>query len=205
MSSVLNSSSVATPASVAPKGLTLRELVDVIESEFERQERLPLNKKDDIKNALAAFNVDSNELKRYAHFDPSRNYTRNLIATDNATYALMLLCWNKGKYSPIHDHPSDGCWVRHIQGTVHEVRYWNNGTSLEQTSELTISEGVTYMDDSLGLHKIGNPSDSTDAITLHLYAPPYDKCRLWFNPTDATKSSTAIATFYSEFGDVNQL
>ncbi|ETV97889.1 hypothetical protein H310_09211 [Aphanomyces invadans] len=203
MSAIVAATTPTPPSST--KGLTLRELVHAIEAEFEHHERLPLNKKDDIKKALASLHADLDELKRYAHFDPSRNYTRNLIATDNQTYALMLLCWNKGKYSPIHDHPSDGCWVRHIQGTVHEVRYWNNGTSLEQTSETFVSEGVTYMDDSLGLHKIGNPSDTTDAITLHLYAPPYDKCRLWLNPADATKSSTAMSTFYSEFGEINQL
>ncbi|CAK4086483.1 unnamed protein product [Aphanomyces euteiches] len=187
------------------KGLTLRELVDTIESEIELHDGIPLHKKDDIKAALAAYVVDMEELKRYAHFDPSRNYTRNLIATDNETYALMLLCWNKGKYSPIHDHPSDGCWVRHIQGAVHEVRYRNVGTHLEEISQALVTEGVTYMDDLIGLHKIGNPSDSEDAITLHLYAPPYDKCRLWFNPEDATKVSTAVATFYSEFGEINQV
>jgi cysteine dioxygenase len=46
-----------------------------------------------------------------------------LIATDGATFSLMLLCWNPGKFSPIHDHPSDGCWLRVLEGAVQEVRY----------------------------------------------------------------------------------
>ncbi|RHY26392.1 hypothetical protein DYB32_007661 [Aphanomyces invadans] len=116
----------------------------------------------------------------------------------------MLLCWNRGKYSPIHDHPSDGCWVRHIQGTLNEVRYWNDGEKLVETSNTLITSGVSYMDDSLGLHKIGNPSTDVDAITLHLYSPPYNKCRLWFDPADASKSSTAVANFYSEYGERTQ-
>ena len=39
-------------------------------------------------------------------FDASKNYTRNLIATDDETFTLMLLCWNADKESPIHDHVS---------------------------------------------------------------------------------------------------
>jgi hypothetical protein len=31
-----------------------------------------------------------------------------LIATDDETFTLLLLCWNPSKESPIHDHP----WVR---------------------------------------------------------------------------------------------
>ncbi|EQC27259.1 hypothetical protein SDRG_14881 [Saprolegnia diclina VS20] len=185
------------------KSLSLREVVDAIEQVIDLHDKIPLHKMDEVKHALEDFSGDMAELGRYAHFDPSRNYTRNLIATDNESYALMLLCWNKGKYSPIHDHPSDGCWVRLIQGTVNEVRYANTGTELVETSNDNIVEGVSFMSDSLGLHKIGNPSDEVDAITLHLYAPPYDKCKLWFDPSDATKVSTAVSSFYSEFGELN--
>lgn len=131
----------------------------------------------------------------------------------------MLLCWNRGKYSPIHDHPSDGCWVKVIQGTINEVRYNytqqsnssssssssnnqnNSSAALVETTNTVLTSGVSYMDDSLGLHKVGNPSADVDAITLHLYAPPYEKCRVWFDPSDATKSSVAVSTFYTEFGE----
>ncbi|KAF0704761.1 Aste57867_7262 [Aphanomyces stellatus] len=191
-------------AGAARQALSLAQLVDLVEKEIQLNDGIPLHKKDEIEQALVAFDGNMEDLKRYAHFDPSRNYTRNLISTDNESYALMLLCWNKGKYSPIHDHPSDGCWVRHVQGTLNEVRYWNDGEKLVETSNVLITGGVSYMDDSLGLHKIGNPSSDVDAITLHLYAPPYDKCRLWFDPADASKSSTAVANFYSEYGAINQ-
>ncbi|KDO19575.1 hypothetical protein SPRG_15156 [Saprolegnia parasitica CBS 223.65] len=189
----------------AVKGSSLRDLVAAIEREVQFLDgTIPLAQKAKLQEALAAYSGDMDELGRYVHFDPSRNYTRNLIATDNTTYALILLCWNRGKYSPIHDHPSDGCWVRHIQGTVHEVRYWNDGVTLAEASSVMVTHGVTYMDDSLGLHKVGNPSDEVDAITLHLYAPPYEKCRLYFDPEDANKNSVAFATFYSEYGDMTQ-
>lgn len=141
------------------------------------------------------------ELRPFVHFDPSRNYTRNLISTDHETYALMLLCWNKGKYSPIHDHPTDGCWVKHVQGHVNEVRYVERQGKLLETSNIVLTSGVTYMDDSLGLHKVGNPREDVDAITMHLYAPPYEKCRIWLDPNDAAKSSVAVPNYYTEYGE----
>jgi hypothetical protein len=64
--------------------------------------------------------------RRYAHFDPSRHYTRNLIATDYTSYTLMLLCWNPGRESPIHNHPCNGCWLKVLQGSIKETRYVEN-------------------------------------------------------------------------------
>ncbi|RHY00096.1 hypothetical protein DYB36_013898 [Aphanomyces astaci] len=103
--------------------------------------------------------------------------------------------------SPIHDHPSDGCWIRHIQGIVNEVRYESDGEALVESANILISHGMTYMDDSLGLHKVGNPSEDVDAITLHLYAPPFYQCRLWHDPQDATNATIGHCRYDSEYGD----
>ena len=62
--------------------------------------------KDDPVNALfSRLDLNLGEWKKYALFDSMKNYTRNLIATDNETFTLLLLCWNPNKESPIHDHP----------------------------------------------------------------------------------------------------
>ncbi|ETV79234.1 hypothetical protein H257_07301 [Aphanomyces astaci] len=126
-----------------------------------------------------------NDLQPFVHFDRTRNYTRNLVATDNVSYSLIMLCWNKGKYSP-------------FTTTLH---YESDGEALVESANALISHGVSYMDDSLGLHKVGNPSEDVDAITLHLYAPPFDQCRLWHDPQDATNATTAIATYDTMFGN----
>ncbi|GAB9465882.1 Cysteine dioxygenase [Globisporangium polare] len=193
--------STASSSVSAPKDLA--QLVEAIETELfhnDEQKHLPLHKKTDLQALLENYDANSKELQQFAHFDASRNYTRNLISTDHETYALMLICWNRGKYSPIHDHPSDGCWVKVIQGFVHEVRYQRDGPQLVETASTVLTSGVTYMDDSLGLHKVGNPHAEVDAITMHLYSPPYEKCRVWFDPSDADKSSVAVSNYYTEFG-----
>ncbi len=126
------------------------------------------------------------EISKYALFDTAYPYTRNLIATDEENYTLLLLCWNAGMESKIHNHPCDGCFVRVMKGTVKETRYAlpdeNKGSEdqvLKITSECIATEGdLTYMDDYIGFHKIGNPSSDIGAISLHLYTPPYSLCKV---------------------------
>ncbi|TMW64910.1 hypothetical protein Poli38472_009077 [Pythium oligandrum] len=201
--------SAATPAGASsesdnqksPGGLSLSQLVDAIETQLKADSKTPINKRSVFRTLLEEYDGNMRELERFAYIDPSKNYTRNLISTDHETYALILLVWNRGKYSPIHDHPCDGCWVKVIQGTINEVQYQAQEGALVETSNVILSHGVTYMDDSIGLHKIGNPRDDVDAVTLHLYSPPYDKCRVWFDPNNADKSSVAYAYYFSEFGE----
>lgn len=152
-------------------------------------------------------------LRKYLHTDPSRLYTRNLIDTDHETYTLLLLCWNPGKESCIHDHPSDGCWVKILQGMVRECRYRhmgdNSSSSINQEDkendgplycyqDQTAHDGeIMYMEDSLGYHKIGNPGHCV-AATLHLYSPPFHQCKTWASECDAPQDTPM--SNYSEYG-----
>ena len=83
--------------------LTLSELVEIIERTLSTDKTTPLHQKTDIEAALGRFSDHlSPELERFMLTDDAKNYTRNLIATDHQTYALMLLCWNRGQlYSHI--------------------------------------------------------------------------------------------------------
>ena len=173
---------------------------------------------------------------RYAHFDPTQPYTRNLISTDHETFTLLLLCWNPACESKIHDHPCDGCWMQVLQGQVNECRYEYPAATTTSSSSLgavagadhlqciadeTFVEGqVAYINDSIGLHKVGNPSMDVPAITLHLYSPPFQDCRVWVennnddnnvgsNNKNANSDNTCMsvstsycATHFSEYGRV---
>ena len=128
----------------------------------------------------------------YAFFDSSRSYTRNLIATDDETYSLLLLCWNPQKESLIHDHPGEGCWLKVLQGSIQESRY---SDTLECQSEEIFTEGqVGWITDALGYHKIGNPSMDQPAVTIHLYAPPTRQCRTWRLVPDPSTAATTITS-----------
>ena len=78
---------------------------------------------DDISALFRRLDLREEDWKPYAFFEPSKLYTRNLVATDDETFTLILMCWNAGKESPIHDHPCDGCWMHVCEGSVRETRY----------------------------------------------------------------------------------
>lgn len=170
---------------------------------------------DPIASLFRRLTISKEELKPYYFTEEKKNYTRNLIATDNETFTLLLLCWNPGKYSPIHDHPCNGCWMRVCQGCVNEVRYRKNkseikhqdekdekeGRAFECIMDTTYSEGEhTFIDDNLGYHKVGNPSCDLPAVSMHLYSPPFDKCKIWMNSYDESASSISCMYNFSEYG-----
>jgi cysteine dioxygenase len=123
------------------------------------------------------------ELEPYAHLVAGEAYTRNLIATDDATFTLMLLCWRAGASSPVHNHPQSECLMRMLRGSVRETRYRLREEArgdapaacpLVRLCETTLVVGdVACINDSIGLHRVENPHASDVAWTLHLYMPPY--------------------------------
>lgn len=158
---------------------------------------------DPVTQLFSRLNLTEATFRNYALSNTSKNYTRNLVSTDQETYTLLLLCWNPGKQSPIHDHPCDGCWVRVCEGEVRETRYEKKEDALCVTSVETFrdNKAVSYINDYMGYHKVENPSPTTPAITLHLYCPPFDKCKIWLDPKDASRTSRVCMCNYSEYGD----
>ncbi|CAG9861933.1 unnamed protein product [Phyllotreta striolata] len=139
--------------------------------------------------------------KRFAKFDRFR-YTRNLVDHGNGRYNLMTLCWGEGHGSAIHDHANSHCFMKMLQGSLEEIRFaWpkEEGDRLREIGrkELKLND-VAYINDSIGLHRVENPSNVDTAISLHLYCPPYNKCTV-FNQNTGLKSTSTV-TFYSAFG-----
>ncbi|CAN8014369.1 unnamed protein product [Ixodes persulcatus] len=58
---------------------------------------------------------------------------------------------------------------------------------------------LQWLPDSLGLHRVENPSHSEQAVSLHLYCPPFDQC-LMFDQRTGHKSVSKV-TFWSKFGE----
>lgn len=107
------------------------------------------------------------------------DYTRNCIGRTDE-FELILLCWDVDAKTPIHGHGGQDCWVYQVDGTVTEKRFTESiNSGLTVTNEMQISAGnLTYMHDRMGYHSIENIS-SKRAMTLHVYANPIDRCRVY--------------------------
>ncbi|KAG6015344.1 hypothetical protein E4U43_005407 [Claviceps pusilla] len=147
------------------------------------------------------------EWGKYAFGDASRGYTRNLVDEGNGKSNLLVLVWSPGKGSPIHDHGNAHCLMKILHGSLTETRYAFPDVDAEPGPMEIISEktyeknGVTYMADELGLHRVSNRG-SDFAVSLHLYTPPNvakEGCHI-FDERTGKSSHVPGCNYYSAYG-----
>jgi len=164
---------------------------------------------DRVKGLLQTYKSNPNDWKKYVFFDPHR-YTRNLIDNGNGKFNLFALCWSEGQGSAIHSHSDAHCFVKVLHGTLQETIFeWPSQDSslpsaeevqpMQQTGIYSYGQnGVTYINDDIGLHRMENPSNSEGTVSLHLYTPPFVLCNK-FDEMTGHKSSVSM-TFWSCYG-----
>ncbi|CAJ0608762.1 unnamed protein product [Cylicocyclus nassatus] len=158
---------------------------------------------DEVIKTMESYKSNEDEWRRFAAFDEHK-YTRNLVDVGNGKYNLMLLCWGPGMGSSIHDHTDSHCFVKMLDGTLLETRYdWPNEDDKEAPlKKISMNRyevnGVSYMNDKLGLHRMENPSHSDSAVSMHLYIPAYETCNAFDERTG--KKTKCQVTFYTKYG-----
>jgi len=150
---------------------------------------------EEIKQLLQNYaNSDNEEDWRQYCFSNDIHYTRNLILSDD-NFELMILYWKPGQETRIHDHAASRCWAGTLYGETAEsvyIPYRAPGEPDEATidpnvcpdfiisSKIVHKVGdVGFIEDVIGVHKLGNNSHERDAITLHLYSPPIRELTLF--------------------------
>jgi cysteine dioxygenase len=142
-----------------------------------------------------------NDWARYYHNCPGKNYTRNAIVNINQKANIvslpqpsvvipieanvctkLLLVWNPGKGSPIHDHANAHCIMKVLAGELTETVYEMPEKGCE-SHPLSIksktthqADQVTYISDSIGLHRVHNPHPTQVAVSLHRKLFPCLSC-----------------------------
>ncbi|KAK9374547.1 RmlC-like cupin domain-containing protein [Lipomyces chichibuensis] len=157
-------------------------------------------------DAMRRYTSDSSDWDKYAHTDLSRNYTRNGVDDMNYKANLLILVWNPGKGSLIHDHADAHCIMKILQGELVESIYkWPQGDmprrmQVERRVEYHENE-VTYMHDKIGLHRISNETEKP-AVSLHLYTPSWAAkygC-LAFDERTGKQIKVKLSNLYSDKG-----
>ena len=180
---------------------SLNELIELLYQAFDTNE---VNT-DYVRTIMQNYKGNMKEWAPFIKFQ-SNKYTRNLVDAGNGKFNLMILCWAESQGSSIHNHTNSHCFLKCLQGTLVETKYaWPTDETKEEPMEIVdrmeLKEGdVTYMNDSIGLHRVENPSHTDTAITLHLYVPPYDHCKIYNERT--SRANEAHITFYSIGGQL---
>ena len=127
---------------------------------------------------IRSFNAHISSFESFCSWS-SESYTRNCIV-ENEKFQLILLCWEEGQKTPIHDHGGEECWVKVIQGELKETIYKVNSSGELDTIKTSNykTDDVSYMIDFMGCHCLENVS-ARKSMTLHLYAKPIHNCNLF--------------------------
>ncbi|KAJ1995243.1 hypothetical protein GGI26_000443 [Coemansia sp. RSA 1358] len=150
-----------------------------------------------VKKLMQSYISQSNDWSQYAVYHEGTRYTRNLVDDGNGKYNLLILVWGEGQSSPIHDHAGSHCMMKLLAGELNEDLYaWPKHKEpqlhLKRTAPLK-TNSVAYMSDKIGLHRIANPSNGAKAVSLHLYSPPYNMCKVFDEKTGAAVQSSCAA------------
>lgn len=156
-----------------------------------------------VKEVLQQTRLNPREWEQHAVYRRGR-YTRNIVGYSPNQFIALLLCWEKGQQSPIHDHSGAHCFIKMLSGQLRERKFaWAaDGTvGTEEAGEAPLMDAskqeksVSFMHDSLGLHRIENPSSTEVAVSLHIYSPPFREC-LVFPPTGGTPKTAPMVSIF---------
>ena len=166
-------------------------IIDIIDKlkEF-AQQNFPVP---EVTTYLLGLNLNENELKFYS-FHKEKFYTRNLIHKDS-DFELMVICWAPNTSAPIHGHEGEKCWARVQEGQLQICNYEEISSEpleLNMTQKLSCSPG--FLDGPADIHSVENLSDKF-AISLHVYAKPYDACNIY--DTENGKIERMKLSYYS--------
>ncbi|XP_042309816.1 cysteine dioxygenase type 1 [Sceloporus undulatus] len=178
----------------------LEELVQELHHLFSGEKKVNAAQ---VQTAMESYESNPGDWARYAQFDQFR-YTRNLVDKGNEKFNLMILCWGEGHGSSIHDHTDSHCFMKILQGNLKETLFeWPDKKGvgeMQKKSERVLKENqCAYINDTIGLHRVENPSHTETAVSLHLYSPPFESCYT-FDQRTGHKQRVKM-TFYSQFGE----
>lgn len=151
---------------------TVPHSIDELITDLSEGERSTYN------SLIHSLKLPNNAFENYTTWS-NECYTRNCIV-DNDKFELILLCWEQGQFTPIHDHGGEECWVKIIEGEFRETIYKQNEVGELNIVKSTISKSndVTYMKDFMGFHRLENISKKR-SMSLHLYAKPIRNCNIF--------------------------
>ena len=152
----------------------------------------------EVSKFLKNYRVSDEDIKKYCFFQ-DHVYTRNLVFK-NESFEVLLLCWRPGHKAPVHGHEGEKCWARIDQG---HLKFRNFTLLSKKPLALKFLDeivgGLDYLDGPADIHSVENPFDE-DAVSLHVYAKPYDLCDVY--DLEKKKIRRRSLSYYSKFGEI---
>jgi cysteine dioxygenase len=132
----------------------------------------------DLRRFISNLKVGRAELEPHIQFTNER-YARNLVYKCD-DFECLVLCWQPGQRSPIHDHANSICAVYTVDGQLSADNYRKmaNGHIRADYSE-DFKPGSVLSIQTTEIHQVSNLHDSAGLISLHFYLGPLQNSFLY--------------------------
>jgi cysteine dioxygenase len=120
---------------------------------------------------LARTTVTVDTVRPFLQFSAD-HYVRNLMYA-GPSYQALVLCWQSGQRSPIHDHRGSSCAVKIISGVATETTFARAANGMIYASgSRQLGAGESCASQDADVHQISNlQPEGADLVTLHIYSP----------------------------------
>ena len=145
---------------------SLARLIKQLEETIATEGKLsPLRAREVVLNA----NVQVEDMMNYADFaHPVEDcYGRNLVY-DAGNFEVMVMSWNPGDYSSIHNHGHTEWGVVQVFGNTHHFIYHTKDGELRFSRKEILTSGSAIKVNNAFIHQMGNATSSR-YLTLHVY------------------------------------
>jgi cysteine dioxygenase len=142
--------------------------------------------KDSYLDIMQSVDIPIGEFEKYYSWKRD-GYARNCLVKTN-DFELLLICFEKGQETPIHDFDAKQAWIHTLQGKLCEERFRvsEEGNKLEQLSSMTLSTSDFSFMSKVGIHRYKNVYE-TRTVSLNLYCQPVEQWTQYdenANPTE---------------------
>lgn len=127
---------------------------------------------EELRSLLGELEIEEEFLRRYVQFD-SDTYRRNLLHRCKK-FEVLVLCFEAGQRTPIHDHAGSACGVKVIEGTGTETVFEQTADGwLYATGSHELPQGGVVGSNDMDIHQLSNlQTGGRPLVTLHVYSPP---------------------------------
>src|SRR5688572_24237888 len=103
---------------------------------------------------LARYAAEQGDWRDYMRFR-DECYARNLVSASEL-FELLVICWQAGQVSPIHDHQGQRCWMAVLDGGMRETQFHAAPSGPLRVGRTAVFEPgqVAFIQDEIALHEI---------------------------------------------------
>ncbi|MEY2831287.1 MAG: hypothetical protein RLZZ574_545 [Cyanobacteriota bacterium] len=160
-------------------------------------------KLDQLQDWVARLDLRNMAIAKHIYFSPE-NYQRRILYRDSCC-EIILVCWQPGQFSSIHDH-GDSLNVTFVyQGVLTSKTFTRNDSATETLSPLLLEEKYLQPGELIGvdraqIHQLANTSEQ-NLVTLNFYAKPLQQMQVYNSMSGQSQLSPIQTNNQTKFVD----